>query len=51
MGADGTTSTLGIHAAEVMDTLARKLTKQWDTINNPTAIGMELFDVGSTTTV
>jgi hypothetical protein len=31
MGADGT---LGIHAAEVIDTLARKLTKQWD-INNP----------------
>jgi hypothetical protein len=29
MGADGT---LGIHAAEVIeDTLARKLTKQWDT--------------------
>jgi hypothetical protein len=42
MGADGT---LGIHAAEVIDTLARKLTKQWDTI------GMELFDVGSATTV
>jgi hypothetical protein len=31
MGADGT---LGIHAAEVIDILARKLTKQWD-INNP----------------
>jgi hypothetical protein len=35
MGADGT---LGIHAAEVMDTLARKLTKQWD-INNPNRHG------------
>jgi hypothetical protein len=35
MGADGT---LGIHAAEVIDTLARKLTKQWD-INNPNRHG------------
>jgi hypothetical protein len=34
MGADGT---LGIHASEVIDTLARKLTKQWD-INNPETI-------------
>ena len=35
MGADGT---LAIHAAEVIDTLARKLTKQWD-INNPNRHG------------
>jgi hypothetical protein len=36
MGADGTP--LGIHAAEVIDTLARKLTKQWD-INSPNRHG------------
>jgi hypothetical protein len=35
MGADGT---LGTHAAEIIDTLARKLTKQWD-INNPNRHG------------
>jgi hypothetical protein len=39
-------ATLGTHAAEIIDTLARKLTKQWD-INNPNRHGASTSTIRS----